>query len=108
MISSEESFWNIAGRWERLHPSIRIECTQQPWEVSFTGVVISVDRPSISFRDVDTGEERTMDFQGAVIRFAIFEPIEAVCAFAAIFEDEGEPRSAECLLTELRDFGKPS
>lgn len=48
-----------------------------------------------------------MDFNGAEIRIQLFEPIEAVVAFGAIWEPEDEPLLL-CVFTELQDFGKPS
>jgi len=97
--------------WKISEPRIKIECRQQPFERIAVAQVIGVNGFAVTFRELDTSEEWTMDFRGAEIRHHIFEPIEAVRAFAAIWEetdDLGLPRSLTCAITELRDFGEPS
>jgi hypothetical protein len=108
MSSSADRFWNVVGHWKRDQPRIVVEVSGQrpPMLLTFTAVVEDVARGIITFRDVETDDARPLDFGGAEIRLHSFERIEAVGAFAARWE-EG-PEAIDCVLTELREFGKPN
>jgi hypothetical protein len=107
MSSSADKFWKAVGHWERERPRIVVELSGQTpsMAITFTALVVFVAGEEITFRDVETSEERTVNFAGAEIRLHSFERIDSVDAFAARWEEGLE--SANCFLTELGDFGKP-
>lgn len=94
--------------WVRHHPRIVVELSGQrpPMALTFTGIVTSSLAGKIVFRDVETDEERSLDFTGAVIRRHSFDPVDSVDSFAVRWEDGLE--AVNCLLTELREPGKPN
>jgi hypothetical protein len=108
MSSSADKFWKVVGHWKRDQPRIVLEFSgqQPPFALTYTGVVADVARERVTFRDLETGEERPVDFEGAEIRSHSFERIDSVCAFAARWEEGFE--AVNCVLTELRELGKPS
>lgn len=110
MTSSVEKFWNSVGHWEKDQPKIVLEISgsRPPVAMTFTGTVARVDGVSVVFWDVEAEAERPVNFLGASIRSHSFERLDAVCCFVALWEDAETLESVRCLLTELRDFGKPN
>ena len=108
MISSADRFWKAVERWGRDHPRIVVELSGQnpSMAITYTDLVVEVVGEIVAFRDVEAEEERSLDFAGAEIRLHSFEGIDAVWAFTARWEDGFE--AIDCVLTELREFGKPS
>jgi hypothetical protein len=108
MASSADSFWKAVERWAKNQPEIVLEFSASPlgWLETFRGRVKTVDRPWVTFLDLETKEERPFDFGNADIRFHSFERIDSAGAFAVRWE--GGAESVECVLTELRELGEPN
>jgi hypothetical protein len=104
MTSSADTFWKAVGHWGTDQPRIALDFYDA--RPPYTGIVINVREQAVTFRDLETGLEQTVNFEGADIRFHSFERIDSICAFVARWEDEDGLNSVKCLLTELRAFGK--
>jgi hypothetical protein len=110
-MTSVDRFWEVVRRWEKDHSRIMVEFmrTSAPFlEQDFTCRVARVEGTLVVFRDIETAEERPVDFDGADIRAGEFERIqlvEWVCVFNVVWEGEAFLR---CSLVEMREYGKPN
>ena len=103
MTSFADDFARAVQRWLELQPEILLQFFGQRHE-TFRGMVVDVEGAKITFRNQGTEEERTIDFNDAILRPHSFSrrPDAVVCSFAARWEDGS---TLECVLTELRVFG---
>lgn len=108
MSSPAERFWETVTRWQKDQVQVVLEFFGQipPTAVRYTGLVVRAFGNSITFRDLETEEERSLSFVGAEIRAHSFEHIESTDAFVVRWENGLE--SLECVLMAQREFGKPS
>jgi hypothetical protein len=106
ITSPDQIFWKTVEAWKIRQARISIKCSQQPCEREVIGTVSEVNESSVTFLETVTDQEVTMDFKGAEIRIQPFDLIDAVAAFATIWQPEGEP-FVSCVFTELVDPRKP-
>jgi hypothetical protein len=101
MSSPADKFWEAVLHWWRDHSEIEVEFSgrRQPAK-SYTARVVDVVEEMITFRDVETGEKRTVNFVGGEVRFYRYERMDSRNAFAVKWQDG--PESVDCILTGLR------
>ncbi len=104
MQPSSDRFWSAVSRWESDHVVVKVEfegisaAKYEGWTVEGT---VSFSGSLVTFR-AKNGEEKSLEFGLADIRFGAINRMEAVDCFRAMW-----PGGAECTLSELRTFGKP-
>ena len=102
-IEGEQLFWQKVEDWKRSQGPIAIKGRQQPSELSAIVTIKDfISGRSVTLHDANTGREWTMDLVGAEIRALPFDLVEAISAFAAIWDEPEEEHSASCTFTELR------
>jgi len=99
--SNSDRFWNAVDHWEKDQPEIFLEFSG-PIEGIFKGTVAQIKGKTVTFRDVETEEELSVNFDEAEVRFHSFSRFDAICSFCALWMDESTLQTAKCVLTESR------
>jgi hypothetical protein len=114
MRSSGDRFLHSLERWKRDTSHVLVKFFSRCRDLDFEGVVTKIARgDSVSFRDLETGEEYKIVLRGAEARVGLlpspvdkcdtFEEMEYGICFNILWEADSDTR---CTMTERRDFGE--